>query len=83
MTVDPKVQVLIARTVLGIMLVEIPILTLEVSKPDPDWRLLALGLLGGLAAYLEKALTPQLADHIMPNATFLPDTNKAEEVPHG
>jgi len=64
----PKVQALIARTLLGIFIVELPILTIELSKPDPDYRLLALGLLGGLAAYLDKAFSPQLADHILPNA---------------
>jgi hypothetical protein len=67
---NARTQALIARAVLGIVLVELPILTLELSKPNPDYRLLALGLLGGLAAYLDKLISPQLADtYLSPRGT--------------
>lgn len=61
MTLDPKTQALIWRALLGIFLVEVPVLTIELSKPSPDWKLLALGLLGGAAAWLEKNYSPQLS----------------------
>lgn len=61
MTLDAKTQAYLWRFLLGLLLAEIPIVTIELSKPEPDWRLLALGLLGGLAAYLEKRSAPQLS----------------------
>ncbi len=62
----PKTQALIWRALLGLFIVEVPVLTIELSKPDPDWRLLALGLLGAAAAWAEKNYSPQLADTYLP-----------------
>jgi hypothetical protein len=68
MNLSPKTRALIARTLLGLLLAELPLATIELSKPNPDYRVLALGLLGGLAAYLDKQFSPQLADVILPGA---------------
>ncbi len=61
MTLSPKTQALLWRALLGLFLVEVPVLTVELNKPDPDWRLLGLGLLGAAAAWLEKNNSPQLS----------------------
>jgi hypothetical protein len=61
MTLDAKNQAYLWRFLLGLLITEIPIVTIELSKPEPDWRLLAIGLLGGLGAYLEKRVSPQLS----------------------
>lgn len=61
MNIDPKNQAYLWRFILGLVITEIPIATIELAKAEPDWRLLALGLLGGLGAYLEKRLSPQLS----------------------
>lgn len=58
---DPKTQAYAWRFLLGLLITEIPILTIELSRPEPDWRLLAIGVLGGLGAYLEKRVSPQLS----------------------
>lgn len=69
---NPKVQALVFRTLLGVFLTLVPILTVELSKPDPDWRYLALSLLGGVAAYLDKNFSPQLADTYLPARAIPP-----------
>lgn len=56
-----KQQAYLWRFVLGLVITEIPILTVELTRPTQDWRLLAIGLLGGLGAFLEKAYSPQLS----------------------
>lgn len=69
---NPKTTALIWRTLLGVFLTLVPILTVELSKPTPDWRYLALSLLGGLAAYLDKQFSPQLADTYLPAKAIPP-----------
>ncbi|HXI95951.1 MAG TPA: hypothetical protein VNG04_07480 [Candidatus Acidoferrum sp.] len=67
----PQQQALAYRFVLGLVITEIPVLTAVLSSPTPDYRLLAIGLLGGLATALEKLLAPQVANVIAPNATVM------------
>ncbi len=59
---DPKTQALIWRFCVGCFVAELPIMIALLNAPNPDWRFAAAGLLGGLAAYLDKQLSPQLAD---------------------
>lgn len=61
MTLDPKTQALIWRFMLGLVITELPIITIELQRPEPDWRLLLLGLIGGLSTFLEKYVAPQLS----------------------
>lgn len=53
----PKGQALIGRTILGFVLVEIPVLTFQLSQPVFDWRLTLVGFLGAAAGFLDKLLT--------------------------
>lgn len=46
------------RFLLGLTIVEIPIVSYELQQPVFDWKHLAIGLLGGLAAVLEKWVAP-------------------------
>lgn len=55
---DARVQQIVLRFVLGTLIVELPILTAVLSQPNPDWKLLGIGLLGGLSAAIEKYLAP-------------------------
>lgn len=52
-----KAQALLWRSLLGLVLVEVPVLTYSVQQPTFDYRLLAVGLLGAAAGYLEKNIT--------------------------
>lgn len=54
---DPKTQALIWRAVLGLILVEIPVVTYQLQQPTFDYKLLAVGLLGAAAGWLEKNVT--------------------------
>ncbi len=71
---SPQQQALAYRFVLGLVITEIPVLTAVLSSPTPDYRLLAIGLLGGLATALEKLLAPQVATVIAPNAMVMVPT---------
>ena len=66
---SPRAKALLARTLLGLMLVEIPVVSYQLTQSTFDYRLLAVGLLGAAAAYLDKALAPQLADTLLPGTT--------------
>src|SRR6266487_2092005 len=59
--VSPATQALVYRFLLGLTLAEIPIATAVLSSPSPDYRLLGLGLLGGLATALEKYVAPYVS----------------------
>lgn len=56
-----KQQALLWRALLGLILVELPVLTYALQQPTFDYRLLAVGLLGAAAGYLEKNVTFDLA----------------------
>lgn len=71
---DPRTQALVGRFVLGLVLIDIPVVTYALQQPVFDWKLLALGLLGGLAAYLDKYFSPQLADTLLPGTKPAPPT---------
>lgn len=73
----PKTQALIWRTALGFFLTALPIVTVELSKPNPDWRYLGLALLGALGAYLDKRFSPQLADTYLPEKHIDPSADLA------
>lgn len=60
MNITPRQQALIYRFLLGLVITEIPIVTAVLNQTNPDWRLLLIGLLGGLGAALEKFVAPQL-----------------------
>lgn len=45
---------LIGSAAVGFVLIEIPVLTFELSQPVFDARHLAIGLLGGLATFLNR-----------------------------
>jgi len=60
MTFSPRLQAIAYRFLLGLVVVEIPVFTALLSSPTPDYRLLMIGLLGGLATAVEKYLSPQL-----------------------
>lgn len=55
--VSPKTQALLWRAALGLVIVELPIITLQLQQPTFDYRLLAVGLLGAAAGWLEKNVT--------------------------
>lgn len=78
MNLNPQQQALAYRFVLGLVITEIPVLTAVLSSPTPDYRLLAIGLLGGLATALEKVLAPQVANVIAPNAAVMLPTGGTE-----
>jgi hypothetical protein len=73
---NPRTQALILRFILGLVLTDIPVITYQLQQPTFDWKFLAIGLLGGLGAYLEKFFAPQLAD------TILPDAQPVQPPPH-
>ncbi len=52
-----KTKALIYRSVLGLVLVELPVITVQLQQPTFDYKLLAVGLLGAAAGYLEKNVT--------------------------
>jgi hypothetical protein len=56
--VNAQQLALLYRFLLGLVLVEIPVGINLLSSPAPDYRLLLIGLLGGLATALEKYLAP-------------------------
>lgn len=53
-------RAILYRFCLGLLVVELPVLATVLQQPNPDWRLLAIGLLGGAVTALEKYLAPQL-----------------------
>jgi hypothetical protein len=57
MNLSPKTQALLWRSLLGLVLVEVPIISAQLQQPTFDYRLLAVGLLGAAAGYLEKNVT--------------------------
>lgn len=61
MNLSPKAQALLWRSLLGLFLVEVPILTYQLQQPTFDYKLLAVGLLGAAAGWLEKNVTFDLA----------------------
>ena len=71
---NAQAQALVYRFLLGLIITEIPVATAVLASATPDYRLLAIGLLGGLATAIEKYIAPQLASTILPNAVILPDT---------
>jgi hypothetical protein len=56
--VNAQQQALLYRFLLGLVITEIPVATALLNDPVPDYRKLAIGLLGGLAAALEKWVAP-------------------------
>lgn len=70
---SPRVQAVFIRFLVGLVLAEIPIATIALSAPGPiDWRLFAAGLLGGLAAAMDKLVSPQLANVLLPDTVYVP-----------
>jgi len=58
--VNARSQAILWRFALGLVLVEIPVLTgYLTSVPRPDWPILLAGLLGGVAGAISKYLEPQ------------------------
>ena len=76
--ISERTKALLARFALGLVLTEIPVLTAVLQQPSPDWRLLAIGLLGGASAAAEKYIAPQLADTLLSPVTVA--TPSASEV---
>ena len=62
MNIDPKLQAVLWRFLIGLAIVDLPLVADQVRQPTFDWKLLAAGLIGGLVTALEKFLSPQLAD---------------------
>jgi hypothetical protein len=58
--VDARTQAVLSRFVLGLLLTEIPIVSAMLLNPNADWRFALAGVLGGLAAALDKYMAPQL-----------------------
>jgi hypothetical protein len=71
---SPAVKALLYRFLLGLVLVEIPVITSLLSVPTPDYRLLAIGLLGGVGAALEKYVAPYITGGLESNPS---DVNAA------
>ena len=71
-SIDPKTQALLWRALLGLVLVEVPVITYQLSQPTFDYRVLAVGLLGAAAGYLEKNVTFSLAP-VAPIIVIPPD----------
>lgn len=69
---DPKTEAIIFRFLLFFAIGEVPVLTAWLSNPNPDYRLLAIGLLTGFGGALEKFFAPQLANVVLPNAQIMP-----------
>lgn len=63
----PATQALVYRFLLGLVVTEIPVATAVLSNPTPDYRLLAVGLLGGLGAAVEKYLAPFVTGGLQAN----------------
>jgi len=74
MTLTPQQQAVVWRFLLILIVTDLPILSVQLAQPVFDWRLLLAGLLTGAAGALEKVLSPQLANTILPNAKIEPDT---------
>lgn len=70
-----KTKALLLRALLGLFLVEVPVVTFQLQQPTFDYRLLAVGLLGAAAGWLEKNVTFDLAP-VAPVIVIPP------EVPH-
>lgn len=63
---SPITQAVAWRFFVGLVLVEIPVATAYLTvTPTPPWQILLAGLLGGLAAAIEKYLAPQVADTLV------------------
>jgi hypothetical protein len=69
---DPKTQALFWRFMLILAVTDLPIVAAQLAQPTFDWRLLLAGLLTGACGALEKLLSPQVANVILPNTTILP-----------
>lgn len=52
-----KTKALLWRALLGLILVELPVVTYQLQQPTFDYRVLAVGLLGAAAGWLEKNVT--------------------------
>jgi len=70
---NPRTQALLWRAVIGLLLVELPVVSFQLAQPTFDYKMLAIGLLGAAAAYLEKRLSPQLADTYLQPREGTPD----------
>ena len=57
---NARTQAVVNRFLLGLVVTEIPVATAVLSNPTPDYKLLAIGLLGGLSTAIEKYVSPQL-----------------------
>lgn len=80
MSFDPRTQALISRFLLILAVTDLPIVAAQLAQPVFDWRLLAAGLLTGACGALEKALSPQLASVVLPNAVVMADTKPSEGI---
>jgi len=60
MSIDARAQAVLFRFLLFFIVGELPIVTAWLGNPTLDLRLLAIGLLTGLAGALEKFFSPQL-----------------------
>jgi hypothetical protein len=58
--VSPRSKAILYRFLVGLVIVEIPVLTVTLQQANPDYRVLLVGLLGGLATALDKYFAPQL-----------------------
>ena len=74
MNITPQQTAVIWRFLLILAVTDLPIVSVQLSQPVFDWRLLLAGLLTGAAGALEKVLSPQLASVVLPNATVMADT---------
>ena len=72
MSFSPKTTALLYRAALGLVLVELPVIVLQLQQPTFDYRVLAVGLLGAAAGYLEKNVTFSLAP-VAPIIVIPPD----------
>lgn len=77
---SPRQQAVLFRFLEGLVLTEIPIVVIELTRPTFDWRITLAGLLGGLATALSKYYSPQLTtEGIQAIAPALPVPTE----PHG
>ena len=64
----PRTRAIVWRFLIGVAVVDLPILAQQLAQPTFEWRLLAAGLIGGMVTALEKMQAPQLADTLIPPA---------------
>lgn len=85
MNLDPKTWAMVWRFLLILGVIDLPIISAQLSQPVFDWKLLLAGVIGGAAAALEKSFSPQLADSYLPPRSSsgpVPESGTTDIPPH-